>query len=114
MSQIFTAIVYNSANTHISNDDSIVFGKSHEVDIYGAVTIGGTYFKPIGIGTMKWSRKDDKGKLHNHILKRALYLPDSPVNIIISTFLAYQYDDDNGTYIKTERHSSELSWNFGQ
>ena len=81
-------------------------GKLHEVDIYGVATIGGTYFKPTGIVTVKWSWKDDEGKAHTYRLERASYFPESPVNIVSSTYLADQYDDDNGTYIKTKRHSS--------
>ena len=64
--------------------------------------------------TVKWSWKDDDGKLHTHRLELALYFTESPANIISSTALADQYDDDDGTYIKTKRHSSELSWNFVQ
>ena len=89
------------------------FGKLYEVDISRVVTIGGTYFIPTEIGTVKFSWKDDEEKSHTHRLERALYLPESPVNIIRSTSLADQYDDDDGTYIKTKRHSSEFSWNFG-
>ena len=88
-------------------------GKLHEVEIYGVETIGGTDFKPTGIGTLKWSWKYDKGKSHTHILDHGLYLTESPVNITISTDLADQYDDDDDTYIKTKRHSSEFRWNFG-
>ena len=63
---------------------------------------------------MKWSWKDDEGKSHTHILERALYFPESSVDIIISIALADQYDDDEGTYIKTKHHSSEFSRNLGQ
>ena len=89
-------------------------GKLHEVDISGVAAIGGTYFKPTIIGTVKWSWKDDEGKSYTYRLERALYFPESRVDIISSNSLADQYDDDDGTYIKTKRHSSEFSWNFGQ
>ena len=90
------------------------FDNLHEVDISGVATIGGTDFKPAGIRTVKWSWKDDEFKSHTHRLECALYFTESPVNIVGSTDLADQYDDDNGTYIKTKCHSSEFSWNFGQ
>ena len=59
------------------------FGKLYEVDISGVTTTGGTDFKPTGIGTVKWSWKDDEGKSHTHRLERALYLPKYPVKIIL-------------------------------
>ena len=89
-------------------------GKLHEVEISGVVMIGGTHFNPTGIGTVRWSWKYDKEKSHTHRLECALYFPESPVNIISSTSFADQYYDDDGTYIKTKRHSSELSWKFRQ
>ena len=101
----------NSAKTNIFNDESMFVGKLHEVDIFGVATIGGTDFKPTGMGTVKWSCKDDEGKSHNHRLEHVLYFPESPVKIISSTALADQYDDSDGTYIKNKRHSSEFGWN---
>ena len=80
----------------------------------GVVTIGGTDCKPTGIGTVKWYWKDDKLKSHTHRLERALYFPESPVNIISSTAWDDQYDDNDGTYIKAKRRSSKFCWNFGQ
>ena len=55
-----TAIVDNSANIHICNDESVFVRKLHEMEISGVVTIGGTDFKPTGIGTVKCSCKDDE------------------------------------------------------
>ena len=89
-------------------------GKLHEVNISWVATICGTYFKPTGIRTMKWSWKGDKRKSHTHRLEHALGFPDSPVNTIRSTALDYQYDDDDGTYIKSKLHTYEFIWNFGQ
>ena len=63
-----TGIVYNSENTHICNDESMFVGKLHEVEISGVLTIGGVYFKPTVIGTVKWYWKDDEGKSHTHRL----------------------------------------------
>ena len=96
----------NSENTHILNEDSMFVGKLHDVDISGVSKIGGTDFKPTIIGTVKWSWKYDEGKSHTHRLECALYFTKSPVNIISSTTWADHYDDDIGTYIKTNRHSS--------
>ena len=88
--------------------------KLNEVNISWVATISGTDFTPTGIGTLKWSWKYDKGKSHIHRFERALYFPDSPVNIISSTDLDDQYDNNDVTFIKTKFHSSEFSWNFRQ
>ena len=48
-----TAIVDNSAYTHIFNYESMFVGKLNEVNISGVATIGGTDFKPTGIVTVK-------------------------------------------------------------
>ena len=97
------------SNKQICNDDIKIVRNLHEVYSYGVWTIGGAYFKPTGIVTVKWYWKDDEGNAHSHTLEHALYFPESPVNIISSTDSAYQYDDDDGTYIKTKCHSSEFS-----
>ena len=104
----------NSENTHICNYERIFVGKLHEVKFSGVATIDRTDFKPTGIGTVKWYWKDNEGNSHTLRLERALYFTESPFDIISSTSLTDQYDDDDGTYIKTKRHSSESSWNFGQ
>ena len=49
------------------------FGKLHEVKIDGVETIGGKEFKPTGIGTVKWSWKDDEGESHTCKLERVPY-----------------------------------------
>ena len=89
-------------------------GKLHEVDIFWVATIGGTDFKPTGIGTVKWSWKDDEGKSHTHRLERVLYFPESAVNIISPNALADHYDDKNGTHIKIKNYSSGFSWDLGK
>ena len=49
---ISTAIVDNSANTHICNYKTMFVGELHEVYIDRYATIGGTYFEQTGIGTV--------------------------------------------------------------
>ena len=78
----------NSENTHTFNDESMFVGKLHEVKMSGVATIGGTYFKPTGIVTVKCSWEYDEGKSHNHRFERALYFPEAPVNIISSIDLS--------------------------
>ena len=63
------------------------------MDISGVVNIGGTDFKPTGIGTLKWSWKYYEGKSHTHRLECAFYLPDPPVYKIISADFSDKYDE---------------------
>ena len=58
--------------------------------------------------------EDDDGNLLEIKLENALYFPQSPVNIVIIVCLADTYKDDEGTFIKTSRFSSEFHWNFGK
>ena len=74
-------------------------------------TIGGKTSIPAGIGTVKWTWKDDTGQNHTHHLTEVLYFPTSPVNILSITALADQLNDDHGTGIDTRRRSSRPYWN---
>ena len=57
----------NSANTHICNNkDMFVTFKA---------TTGGKLNQPAGIGTLKWTRKDDSGAVHTELLENTLYFP---------------------------------------
>ena len=89
-------------------------GKFNGVEIDGVVTVGRTDFKPTVVGTVKWYWKDDELKSYTHRLEHALYFQEYPINIMSSTSLGDQYDDYDGIYIKTNRHSYQFSWNFGQ
>ena len=76
----------NSANTHICNyrDMFITFNAT----IAGLVaTIGGKLNQPVGIGTVKWTWKDDGGAVHTEQLKNTLYFPKSSINIMSVTEL---------------------------
>ena len=112
------AVIDNSANTHIWSirDDFIsgslkYFGDSDDV---GVLTIGDTASRPLGIGKVRTYIRDNDGQLQETMLEETLYfLPESPVNVISVTHLAQQFDDDNGTWIKTFRNRSEFTWNHG-
>ena len=41
-------------------------------------TIGGKLNKPTGIGTVKWTWKNDGGVVNTELLENALYFPHSP------------------------------------
>ena len=51
-------------------------------------TIGGKLNQPAGIGTVKWTWKDDGGAVHTELLENTLYFPKSPINITSVTELA--------------------------
>ena len=44
-------------------------------------TIAGKLNQPPGIGTVKWTWKDDGGAVHTEQLENALYFPNSPIDI---------------------------------
>eukprot|EP00957_Ditylum_brightwellii_P117619 8971051-Ditylum_brightwellii.AAC.1 len=60
----------------------------------GVATIGGIDHKLQGIGLVKIECKDDEGATHKYKLEKALYFPESPVNIISVTCLADQLGND--------------------
>ena len=94
---IKTAVVDNAANAHIwcLKDDFVPesIRPIPKQDAY-VTTIGGSNHTPVAIGDVKTAWCDDSGRKHMHILKDALYFPQSPINIISVTALAEQYGDE--------------------
>ena len=58
-----------------------------KLDNTGVASIGGVELSLHSIGGVHTNWKND-GKPHNNILKRALFVPDSPVNLLSVTALA--------------------------
>ena len=112
------AVVDNSANTHIwTRLDDFIPGSLRyfeDDDDVGVITIGNESSRPVGIGRVPLQWKDNQGNDHDVILEEALYFPASPVNIISVSYMAKQYDDPDGTWIKSRWHRSTFSWNCGQ
>jgi hypothetical protein len=106
-----SVVCNNSANRHVCNDRRM-FTELRDTPMTNTVvaTIGGKTSIPTGIGTVKWTWKDDSGQEHTHHLTDVLYFPTSPVNILSITALADQLNDDNGTGIDTRRRTSRLYW----
>ncbi len=77
---------------------------------HAVATIGDSTNQASGIGTVKWSWKDDPGLLHTHLIWNALYFPNSPINILSITEFANQLNDDNGMGIITVQHKSTFFW----
>ena len=77
-------------------------------------TIGGAKNSAAGMGTTRWYWKDDGGKQHTIDVDNVLYFPQSPVNILSITSLAYQFNDDDGTGINTKRSKSHFYWNHNK
>ena len=63
---------------------------------------------------VQWNCKYDKVKSYIQKLQCVFYFTDYPVKIVCSTDLVGQYNDDEGTHIKTKRSRFDFSWNFGQ
>ena len=114
------AVIDNSANTHIwSRLDDYVEGSLHYFDdsddTASVLTIGDDSSRPVGVGTVKVKIRDDTSdQFKDMILEKALYFPNSPVNVISVTHLALQFKDPDGTWIKTKMNSSEFAWDFEQ
>ena len=69
-------------------------------------TIGGKLNQPAGIGTMKWTWKDDGVAVHTKHLKNKLHFPKSPINIVSVTELAKKFNDEEVTGIDTKMNHS--------
>ena len=114
--QSSTAIIDNSANTHIwSNKHDFVTEslKPYSNDNDKVMTVGSESLSPSGIGKVQVQWLDDDNKRYSIVLKDVLYFPNSPVNVISCTSLANQLDDNDGTWIQTKRHHSNFEWDFG-
>ena len=77
-------------------------------------TIGGKLNQPVGIGTVKWTWKDDGGAVYTELLENTLYFPKSPINIMSVTELAKQFNDEEGTGIDTKMNHSHFYWKNNQ
>ena len=112
-SAIATAICDNSANIHICNDRnmfvSMVAASVNKV----VATIGGQVNFPAGIGTVKWSWRDELGEIHTHLIKNVYYFPSSPVNILSITAFGRQLNDKETTGIDTKWKRSRFYWEGG-
>ena len=100
----------NSANVHVCNDKSMFVSPPRRTTQHYVATIGGKQNAALGMGTVRWSWRDDHGKTHTLDLEDVLYFPQSPVNILSVTSLADQLHDDDGTGIDTKRNKSHFYW----
>ena len=76
----------------------------------GVATIGGKGHQPSGIGTVRWTWRDDIGKLHEFLIEDVLFSPQSPINILSVTCFARQLKDLAGTGIDTKQLQSRFYW----
>ena len=114
--QSSTAIVDNSANTHIwSHKHDFVSGslKPYTNEQDKVMTVGSESLSPAGIGKVQVQWLDDDKQQYSVVLNDVLFFPNSPVNVISCTSLANQLDDSDGTWIQTKRHHSIFEWDFG-
>jgi hypothetical protein len=104
----------NSSNVHICNDKRMFQDLKDVTSPNVVATIGGKNSSPSGVGTVKWTWKDDDGKDHTFIFENVLYFPNSPVNVLSVTSLADFLNDDEGTGIDTKRKYSRFYWDHGK
>ena len=110
-----TAVCDNAATAHICNNKHMYVGEIRPVKTQGVATIGGTNFKPSGIGTVQWSWRDDNYKKHTEELDNVLFFPESPVNIISLHQLGRHFgNDEEGTWIQTKLSYLIFTWNQGK
>ena len=113
-----STVLDNSANTHVWNRlEDFVEGSLHyfdDTDSVGVLTIGDESTRPLGTGLVKVELTDDNGMARPLELQQALFFPASPVRIISVTKLASQFDDENGTWIKTYWRRSVFCWDRGK
>ena len=109
-----TTVLDNSANTHVWNRlEDFVEGSLHyfdENEHVGVLTIGQESSRPLGVGLVRVEVLDSNGVSQSLELEEVLYFPASPVRIISVTRLASQFDDEDGTWIKTYWHRSVFTW----
>ena len=89
-------------------------GKINQVGEHKVATIGGKGHTAAGMGTVKWSWRDDTGKLHECLIHEVLYFPMSPINILSVTSFARQSQDKEETGIDTKQEYSRFYWDFGK
>ena len=104
----------NSANVHICNKRSMFVGDLTPVINHKVATIGGKGHQPSGIGTVRWTWRDVKGKMHQYNIEDVLYFPESPINILSVTAFAKQLNDTEGTGIDTKQLHSNFYWSSNQ
>jgi hypothetical protein len=113
-----TAVLDNSANTHIWNELSDFMEGTlkyfDDNDDVGVLTIDKSSVRPIGIGTVIVGLHDNTGNLVKVKLTDCLYFPASPVKIISVTALASQLADEDGTWIQTRWRRSTFTWDHGK
>ena len=112
-SAVATIICDNSANIHICNDRNM-FESMATANVNKVVaTIGGQVNFPKGIGTVKWSWRDELGDVHTHRIEQVHYFPSSPVNILGITAFGRQLNDEETTGIDTRWKRSRFYWSGG-
>ena len=89
-------------------------GKMKKTISHGVETIGGKGHRPSGIGTVRWTWRDDLGKAHEYLIEDVLFFPESPINILSVTCFAKQLNDLTGTGIDTKQLQSHFYWDCGK
>ncbi len=71
-------------------------------------TIAGQVNIPQGVGTVKWSWKDNNGEIHTHLIEHVYYFPASLI-----TAFARQLADEESTGVDTTWKTSMFYWKGG-
>ena len=111
-----TVVLDNSATGHICNDKSMFTSYQKLDPSQSAVaTIGDTTVSAAGVGTVKWTWKDDDGNLHTYAFNNCLHFPLSPVSILSVTAFGQSHDhtfaaNAGEVSVKTMKAHSVFHW----
>lgn len=88
-----TVFLDKSATGHICNNKSMFTSyKAPDPSQSAVTTIGDTTFSAAGVGTVKWTWKDDDGQFHTYEFNDCLHFPLSPVSILSVTAFGQSHD----------------------
>ena len=97
------SMVENCADCHICNDAELFVGNIMPLPSTSKVSTIGRGTRLSGIRTVKWTWRDDTGKLHTYKLKKDRYYPDSPVNVLSVIALSHRLKDPLDASIYSNR-----------
>lgn len=119
-SDSFTIYVDNCASRCMTNDSSHFISPLKPTDRSKRVKVKGisNFLNVEGEGTIRWRWEDDQGRVHQHIIRGALYVPNLPFCLLSPQHWAKQADDNyprrRGTYCGTYDDACELHWDQRQ
>jgi hypothetical protein len=97
----YEILIDNGASVYITpcRDDFISYRELNSHEAAGVLGVSGTSAIPLGIGTARFSIKDDQGKIHSFEVDDAIHLPASPLRLWSPQTWAIQRENKYGDLI---------------